>query len=318
MTYKELTAQYLASPQYTSLADNSKRMYKTFLDLLVQLGGHLPLADRDMPNSVALSRSPENVAPNLCGIWFALIDTKKSSTNPMKLGMRTGLSITYKWAVLKGYINTTENFVPSIPKAAWKHQSAPMHPYRPADMEAFEKGVVNGTIPASLAPYAMFTVIAFDMGCRPDEMYDHHKDWFLKRDGDTYYEVHEAKGKAKDGVSRYVLLGEREKRIIKWFKSVPAYMGFENHTFRTDKGRAFCQSLISTRVKEVCRLLGVEERKFYETRHGLATAMYEAGHSDEDVSDRIGSTVEVVRRNYIQKDLLIKAKRGAPLKLRGN
>jgi integrase len=313
MTYNELTELYLADPAFLKLSDNSKKMYESYLRKLVELGGYLPVRDADMQNDVARSRS--SVAPNLSGIWFLLIDKCKQATNSTKLGLRTALSITYKWAVLNGYITSSENFVPYIPKDRWKTQRAPMHPFTVHDMAKFYAAAMRGQLSEQLKPYALFTVAAFDLGCRPDEMYRHQKDWFTKRDGDTYLNVVSGKGKARGEVTRLIHMQERVKNIIQWFKGTEPAMSFDNYTFLTDKGRPFCQELVSTRVKEVCRLLGVEERKFYETRHGLATAMYEAEHSDQDVADRLGSTIEVVRSHYINKDMLIKAKRSAPTKL---
>ena len=321
MTYNELTEIYLADPAFLRLSDNSKKMYESYIRKLVELGGHLPIRDADMPVAVARSRSPANwrsktvVPPNLSGIWFLLIDQCKQATNNTKLGLRTCLSVIYKWAVIKGFLNSSENFVPYIPRDMWKTQRAPMHPYKPSEIDRIYKAAVAGKLDEQLTPYAYFTVAAFDLGCRPDEMYRHQKTWFIKRDGDTYLQVVSGKGKARGEVTRLVHMQERVKQIVQWFKGVEPYMGFDGYTFLTDKGRPFCQELVSTRVKEVCRLLGVEERKFYETRHGLATAMYEAGHDDQDVADRIGSTIEVTRNHYINKDLLIKAKRAAPLKL---
>lgn len=308
MKFKDMARAYLASPQYQGLALQSRRMYAKYISRLITMGGDLPVIDAPGQKDVARSRSPEK---NLSGVWFDLIDSYPKATNPMKLTLRTNLSILYKWGVPNGYLSAREDFTPYIPKDPWKHEPAITNPYTLEEIQKIYVAAQLGKLPEPLKPYAYFVVFAYIMGLRPNEMYLHESEWFTKRDGDLFYQVHNAKGKGRGEIARLVAMNDMARTIINWFETQPKSHGHSRYTFRTDKGLKFLQSLVCDRVKDVCRLLGVEERGFYNTRRGLATTMAQDGRSLEHIATQLGNTPGVARR-YITKDLIANARISQP------
>lgn len=324
MKFNEMARDYLNSPDYKSLSEQSHRMYSGYINALISVGGNLPVVDTaptPMPDRVALKRSllgrepSQEPVDNLCGTWFKLIDKFKGATNSKKLALRTTLSIVYKWGVFRGYLIPGQNFAPLIPKHKWKHEVADQQPFTVVEMNRIQVAIESGKLPPDLECYAWFTLYAFGSGCRPEEMYEHQVDQFKKRDGDLYMEIYDAKGRAIGELSRYVLLGEREQQALEYFKHQPKVKGHDMNTFRTDKGLRFLQSLVCSRVKEVCILSKVEPRAFYNTRRGLATAMNANGYDLGTIASRLGNTPAVAAR-YIRKSKMNRAKDSAPINLK--
>lgn len=311
MTFEQMATEYLESSKFLSLEKQTKAMYATHARRLITLGGRLPIVDAThthMPIAVARSR---NRVGNLSSEWFKRID-KGCESNVLKLAARTALSIIYKWGIVHGYLMPSQSPVPYIDRQAWKHEVAEKHPYTLEEIDMIEANANSGRIPEDLIPYAYFVVVLFDLGSRPEEMYEHHNNWFTKRDGDNCFDVHGAKGKARREFSRHVVMGKRTIRLMNWFRSQPSAIGCEKFTFRTNKGNRFHQATVCKRVKEICALIGIEERALYNTRRGLATAMLKSGQSIFDVANRLGNTPEVVRKNYAVMGEIDKARSGIP------
>jgi hypothetical protein len=282
-------------------------MYGINTRKLIGLGGKFPVRDATlMALPVAVARSlapkgmelPKGTTPNLASLWFATIDLAKDTTNNTRIALRTMLSIVYKWGVLKGYLTAMENPVPYIPTRSWAHEPAEKKPFMADEIDAMEMAVRDGKITGALIGVAYFTITAWDLGARPDEMYYHLDHQFQKKKNDVYFEVWSAKGRPREELSRLILLGERTKRMLNWFRSQPAHMGHEHYTFRTDSGRAFSQPLMSNKLKEVCRIVGIEERSLYNTRRGQGSQMALDGHTDAEAAARLGITEEVYRAHY--------------------
>lgn len=319
MNFKTLAETYLESSAYISLSDNSRRMYAVQTQKLIAIGGDLPITDSALvnrPKVVARSSTARSSKVNLSSLWFKAIDKAKGETNVTRIAMRTMLSIIYKWAVLQGELLPMENPVPYIPTRPWAHEPAEKQPFMSDEIDAIENGVRDGIITGHLVAVAYFAITAWDLGCRPEEMYQHELTQLKKRGNDVYFEVWSAKGKPTAELSRLIKLGERTKRMLNWFRSQPAYVNHEKFTFRTDFGRAFSQSLMSIKLKEVCKLVGIPERPLYNTRRGLATQMAMDGHTDADGAARLGITEEVYRKHYRVLPALAKADRGMPSRQR--
>lgn len=304
MTYAEMTQLYLQSPEFAKLEGNSKDQYQLYMGRLVTIGGKLPVADSHMPIAIARSRSPLNASGgNLSATWFKLINTYKNNgtpvSNSVKLMMRTCIKIVYSWGVANGHLKPNENPAPYIPM--FKHEPASKNPFKLDEISAIEVAIKDGKLTPYLIAYAMFGLFAFRSGCRPDEMFNHEKVWFSRLDGKQYYEVHDAKGKAQGEIARHVLMLEHEKAILEYFAAQPKAMGHERYTFRTSNGRKFIQSSVAENFKTVCQLAGVETRRFYYLRHGLANAMEDAGYPINQIANRLGNTEKVVRSNYLSR-----------------
>lgn len=311
MNFEQMAKRYLASAEFHKLASTTRSMYKTGVSRLVGIGGSLPAKESDMQKTVAVARSrsakePEEI--NLVGTWYNLIDGFKTedgpATNPTKNVLVTCLRLIYAHAVIHHGLQVRENFAPYVPR--FKHQREDQKPFSLADVAKIEEAVKDGTIPDELIPDTLFAVFAFYSACRPDEMYEHEEKWIRAIDGDLYYEVHEAKGKAKGEVSRLVLLMDKEKEILEWFKSRPKAYGHAKYTFRTANGRKFTQSILWEKWNRVCTLVKIEYRSIYNMRRGLATEMNKRNYSLEDIARKLGNTPEVAKR-YIWGSMADKA-----------
>lgn len=314
MTFQEMATEYLNSPKFLSLEAQTQAMYANHTRKLLKLGGSLPIVDGPMQNPVAQKRSPKSAAVaqgNLPSEWFKRIDTG-CETNVSKLACRTQLSIIYKWAVMQGKLVPNQDPVPYIDKRLWKHEPASKRPYLKEEIDLIEAVANSGKMPEELVPYAYFCVVLFDLGCRPEEMYEHQHTWFSKRDNEKYFDIHNAKGKARGELSRYVVMGARTQRLINWFRTQPIALGNEAYTFRTNNGYRFHQATTSKKVKEVCTLIGIPERALYNARRGCAKAMLDAGQSIYDAANRLGNSPAVVRKHYAGQDLIEKARSGIP------
>jgi integrase len=321
VNFGKLVNSYFGSQSYFQLTDHSREMYKLYIERLRTIGGHMPVTDRDMRIAVAVARSPHKVKKgepktilchNLTQWWAHSIDNwlddrGKDATASTKNTLLSYLKIVYKHGINHYAITVADN--PTVGIERWTHTPAIGNPLTAEEADHLEREIPS--MPEDIQPYAYFWLFMYDAGARPDELYKHQREWFTKRGKDTFLEIWDAKARAKGVISRYVRLIDRQKRVLQWFDKQPKHFGYQDYTFRTDKGKKFDSTWTVLKIKEICSILGIEERTPYDARRGLATTLYgevQAGdRSFQEIQDRLGHIKEYTTKRYIIQNQLVKA-----------
>jgi integrase len=303
MKFGKLIDLYFEDAAFIRLDSKSQALYKNYLNRLKAIGGKLPLSDKDMPDRVAVSRSPQN----LTTIWWNLIDKfkmedGKPTTNSTRNTLHTYLKVAYRYAITKGYISEPES---PTKFAGWEHKRPKFTPFQLSEIEAIRESFKDPSYPEDVKAYMMFVVTMFYFGLRPMDMYKHQRSMFRVKGGTTYLEVWGAKGKdkkengGKGSFHRLLAMDANDLSLMEYWDSQPRWFGFEGYTFRTSRGKAFGQSAwMAEKVNLGCSLAGITPRTIYEARRGLVTTLVKAGMEFDKIKKRVGHIKKETTEGY--------------------
>lgn len=310
MKFGTLIKTYYQHPDFIRLDPKSQRMYVTYLDRLVELGGDLPIRDTDMPAYVAQvrSRSRDTSLANLTTAWWTLIDQYKTpgktTTNSTRNTLHTYLKVAYRFAITKGHCSEAEN---PTRFEGWVHKRPTFTPFMIEDINAITESFKDPSYPEDVKAYMMFVVTMFHLGMRPFEMYKHEREWFTVKGDKTYLEVWGAKGKDKrvnDGkgeFSRFIALSPLELELMAYWDAQPKWMNCDHLTFRTSVGKAFAQTgWMAEKIRVGCSLAGIVPRTLYEARRGLVTTLAINNVPFETIKNRLGHIHKKTTLQYAQ------------------
>ncbi len=303
MKFGKLIDLYFEDPAFTRLDPKSQAMYTTYLNRLKEMGGKLPLSDKDMPDRVAGSRSPST----LTAIWHKQIQDYKNedgkpTTNSTRNTLHTYLKVAYRHGITKGYVSEPEN---PTRFRGWTHKRPVFTPFQLEEIDAIRSSFKDPSYPEDVKAYMMFVVTMYFFGLRPMDMYKHQRTMFRKTAGVNYLEVWGAKGKdkkvneGKGEFHRLITLSRNDLELMDYWDRQPTWPGHENYTFRTSRGKAFGQSAWMTeKINLGCSLAGVTPRNLYEARRGLVTTLTKSGMEFAKIKNRVGHINKETTERY--------------------
>lgn len=284
MNFRELSKLYLRSSQWEILSENSKRNYKSRINILRKI----------QPNSETSSD------------WFVAINNLKTS-NSTKKWTTSVLKSVYCWAIFNNL--STQNPVDTFPKNAWHHEKKETKPFTKAEIEELWRRSENNE-----KIYVCALRFMFYTGCRPSEIYN--LKWRNVDLQNNYISIIGAKRREKDKVSRKCKIVQEAMECLIWISENTVCRGkYKNfwsqdpewHVFRGFRGEKLNSCYMGRVIKKALRRAEMESREIRQTRSGLATEMIRNNYPIHVVQAQLGHKSIGTTARYINQTLEEKA-----------
>jgi len=275
MNFKELTRSYFSSLEYERLEDNSKRVYRCFLNKAKEMG---PTVECGLE------------APKEAHKWYSLLNFMNVSGQTKNIYLSI-LKKVYSWGETTGHIN--KNPLPLLHK--FVSTSERREPYTKEEIEKLwlcASGIAEKRC-------ANFVRALFWTGCRPSELIK--TKW--EDIGEELISIRSAKRREKGKVSRKCNIVKNLRECLDWAKSDRSLAN--NYVFRGLKGFEMSSESARRYLKSICKRAEISYKPLRSTRSGLATEMIKKGYSLYDVKETLGhksiNTTEIYLRESIEE-----------------
>ncbi len=265
--FKALSQTYKKSPEFSMLAENSKRMYLHYLKKLLKNG------DNDATTDSLLTSQPENAMQ--IGVAFAVAYwgakiRSFNGTSAQTMARRVLLNV-YGWGRKCGMVK--EDFAALIPAPRKTRQDK--KPLSKEEAKKLEELLCSSEYPNRFKPYLKAALFSFQTGMRPNEV----ETLRWEDVGPEYISIRSAKAKEVGVVAREI------RRPNGCGGDSAASRGL---VFRSVDGCCLNKDTRSAAFRTACRMSGIEEREPYSTRRGTATEMFKAGYDVAHIKGQLG------------------------------
>jgi len=270
MNFKELSQQYLNSPDFSQLTETTQKNYISKINYLTKLSG-----DVNDRYKAILSLNVGNGTKN---IYVSVLKTVLS------------------WSYRQRLIDV--DLVNLLPRKRLV-ETPQQDYYTLEEIEAVRTGLKT----KHEKIYGYFLVALFYTGARPSELYNLTWDDV----GENYISIKGSKKREEGKVSRKCSITPELLECIDYFKSIEYYPGSQELVFKTITGVKLNPSNTLKQVKKVVKELGLKPKQLRCARAGLATTMLKKGYDIYAVQGQLGHKSIGTTTRYLRPSLEEKA-----------
>lgn len=270
MNFKEISQQYLNSPDFSQLTETTRINYISKIKYLTNMPG-----DTNVRYQSILKLKVGNGTKN---IYVSVLKTVLS------------------WGFRQKLID--EDLVARLPRKRLV-ETPQQDYYTIEEIEAVKAGVKTKKDKI----YGYFLVALFYTGARPSEL--HNLTW--DDVGENYISIKGSKKREEGKVSRMCTITPEVADVLDFFKSIEYFPGSKEPVFKTVTGVGLSPSYTRRQVKRIVNGLGLKAKQLRCARAGLATAMLKAGYDIYAVQGQLGHKSIGTTTRYLRPSLEEKA-----------